>query len=55
MQPDDLSASPTRRDLLRQAAGVAASLGTVAAAEPPAKTDALLPTIKLGGAVHVSH
>ena len=47
MQPDH-PPDPTRRDLLRQAAGVAAGLGTAAAAEPPAKAEPLLPTIKLG-------
>jgi hypothetical protein len=45
--------STTRRDFLHQAAGLAACLGATVtpatpAADPPDKTDALLPTIKLG-------
>jgi hypothetical protein len=57
MHPDDqLSAaqsSTTRRAFLQQAAGLAACLSATAApaamaAEPPAKPDPLLPTVKLG-------
>ncbi len=45
-----MSQSATRRDFLGQAAGIAAGLGAagVTPAEQPAKSDALLPTVKLG-------
>src|SRR5262245_18785267 len=43
--------STTRRDVLQKAVGLAATLGAAAAvtaADPPAKADPLLPTVKLG-------
>src|SRR5262249_13950019 len=45
-----MNQSASRRDFLSQAAGMAAGLGAagVTPAEPPAKGDALLPTVKLG-------
>ena len=47
---DQLGAAASRRDFLQQAAGLATALGAASttAAEPPAKTDALLPAVKLG-------
>jgi hypothetical protein len=52
MNPHEQLASTSRRDFLHQAAGLAATgfaaTSATAAAEPAAKADALLPTIKLG-------
>jgi len=50
MSHSEQPASTSRRDFLHQAAGLATGLAATeaASAEPPAKADPLLPTIKLG-------